>query len=226
MNLSSLRPARDFAVQFGCKSLVYGAPGSAKTPGINNAPRPLLLACEPGLLSMRGSSVPTFQAFTPELIDEFFLWFFNSTEVKNFDTLGVDSVSQMADIYLQQSIKTNKHGLKAYGEMASNTMKHLRTLYFMREKHTYLIAKQAIGVSEEGHSGYKRPFFPGQQLPVDIPHMYDFILHLGIQNVPGIGQVSAFRCIGSIDTMARNRTGNLNEFEEPHIGKLYQKAMS
>lgn len=230
MNLASLRPAKDFAIQFGCKAVIYGAPGSAKTPGINNAPRPLLLATEPGLLSMRGSNVPTFCAFTPEAIDEFFEWFFKSNETKNFDTLAIDSVSQMADVYLQKALgkKTsggNKaHGLNAYGEMASNTLDHIRTLYFTRQKHTYLICKQ--GITEESGIEFKRPYFPGKQLPVEIPHMFDFILHLGIQNVPGIGQVSAFRCIGSIDTMARNRTGNLNEFEPPHIGQLYAKAMS
>jgi hypothetical protein len=224
MNIQSLRPAKDFAVNFGVKSVIYGPAGSGKTPIINTAPRPLLLACEPGLLSMRGSTVPTWQGYTPETIDEFFKWFYGSEEVKNFDTLAIDSTSHMAEIYLQAALKTNKHGLAAYGEMATNTLKHLNTLYYTRYKHTYLIAKLEI-ITENGLTT-RRPYYPGRQLPVELPHKYDQILYLDIQNVPGVGQTKAFRCQGSYDTLARDRTGQLSEFEPPDFGKLVMKAMS
>lgn len=231
MNLASLRPASDFARHYGCKSIVFGPPGGKKTPTINTCPKPLLLACEPGLLSMRGSTVPTFQAFTGKLIDEFFIWFHGSNERRNFDTLAVDSVSQLADIYLQEALSgssnsgNKRHGLQAYGEMATKVLSHLRPLFFTENIHTYLIAKEGT------KDGMKWPYFPGQQLLTEVPHMYDFILHLGIQNVGmingvAVGQTTAFRCNQSIDVLARNRTGNLNDFEEPHFGKLVAKAMS
>jgi hypothetical protein len=219
MQASDLKPASQFAKLYGCKALVYGAPGSGKTPLISSAPRPVLLACEPGMLSMRGSNVPTCQAFTPAAVDDFFKWFFNSNESKNFDTLAIDSVSQMADIYLQEALKKIKHGMQAYGSMATSVMDHMRPLFFFPQKHTYLICKQDI------ENGMARPWFPGKQLNVDIPHMYDFIIHLGIKNVPGVGQIKAFQCNESYDFLARNRTGNLNDFEEPHFGKLVAKAM-
>lgn len=220
MDLKSLKPASSFAQLYGCKAIIYGAPGSAKTPLINTAPRPVLLACEPGMLSMRGSSVPTCQAFTPDAIDDFFKWFFNSAETKNFDTLAIDSISQMADIYLQQALKTNKHGLKAYGDMATSVMDHLRPLFFTQQKHTYLIAKQSV------ENNMARPWFPGQQLNVEIPHMYDFILHLGLKNVPGVGQAKAFQCNETFDFLCRNRTGNLSDYEPPDFSALVRKAMS
>lgn len=219
MDIKSLKSAGKCAELFGCKAVIYGPPGSGKTPISNTAPRPVMLACEPGLLSMRGSNIPTWQAFTPELIDEFFKWFFHSNEHKVFDTLIIDSASYMADIYLQQAMKTNKHGLKAYGDMATNTMNHLRPLFHMPYKHTYIICKEGI------ENNIKRPWFPGQQLNIEVPHLYDFILHLAIANVPGEGQVKAFRCKETIDIIARNRTGNLNEFEPPDFGKLILKAM-
>lgn len=220
MQASNLKPASEFAQLYGCKAIVYGAPGSAKTPLINTAPRPVMLACEPGMLSMRGSNVPTCQAFTPEACDDFFKWFFNSKEVANYDTLAIDSVSQLADIYLQAALKKLKHGLQAYGSMATSVMDHMRPLFFFPQKHTYLICKQSVG------EGMARPMFPGNQLNVEIPHMYDFILHLGIKNVPGIGQVKAFQCNESFDFLCRNRTGNLSDYEQPDFGALVRKAMS
>lgn len=226
MNAADLRPAKDYARMYGCKCIVYGAPGSAKTPIINTAPRPVLLACEAGLLSMRTSNVPTFQAFTPQRIDEFFKWFFHSNESKVFDTLAIDSGSQMADTYLQAitngtSASGKKvHGLAAYGEMAKEVMDNLRPLYFMEQKHTYVICK------ETEVSNMKRPYFPGQQLNVDVPHLYDFILHLGIKNVPSAGQTLAFQCNQNFDVLARNRTGNLADYEPPNFSALVQKAMT
>lgn len=223
MNLASLRPAKDFAVQFGVKAVIYGPPGSGKTPVLNTAPRPVLLACEPGLLSMRNSNVPTYLGYTASAIDEFFKWFFNSAETKNFDTIAVDSTSQMAEIYVEEAIKNNKHGLKAYGEANTRTMEHLNGLYFTRFKHTYLIAKEVW--SEVDGMRMRMPYHPGKELPIKIPHRFDAILQLGIQNIPGYGQQKAFRCQGSLDTMARDRTGSLAEFEPPDFGKLVIKAM-
>ena len=223
MNLSDLKPASLYANMSGVKSLIYGPPGSGKTPTFNSAPRPLLLACEPGMLSMKGSTVPTYQAHTSEAVKEFFKWFFNSSETKNFDTIGVDSVSQMCDIFLQQALKTNKHGLQAYGEMAEEVMDILRPLFFMKQKHCYLIAKQTL--NRENGIDVKFPYFPGKQLPTEIPHLYDMILHLGIHNVPGMGQVRSFQCSQSIDTLARDRSGKLNEYEPPDFNVIVGKAM-
>lgn len=224
MNLSNLKPASEFAKLYGIKSIVYGPPGSAKTPIINTCPKPVLLACEPGLLSMRGSNVPTCQAFTAKAIDDFFEWVFNSNEIKNFDTVAVDSASQMCEIYVDEALKTNKHGLAAYGEMARNVLKHLERLYFLQYKHTYLIAKQETVLNN--NASYKRPYYPGRELPIKMPHKYDCILHLDVHAVPGVGQVRSFQCIGSLDIMARDRTGRLAEFEEPNFNNIVIKGMS
>lgn len=220
MNINDLKPARDFARFFGCKIICYGGTGSGKTPLANSCPNPVMLACEPGLLSMRSSNVPTYYAENSVQIDDFFKWFFSSVETKKFDTLVVDSISFMADVYLQAALKTNKHGLAAYGEMASNVIKHLRPLYYTQNKHTYLIAKENIV------DNVKRPYFPGNQLNAEVPGLYDFILHLGIKNVPGVGQVKAFQCVETYDVMARARTGNLAEYEQPDVGALIKKAMT
>ena len=225
MDIRDLKAAGEFAQNFGCKALIYGPAGSAKTPLLNTAPRPLLLATEPGLLSMRGSKIPTYEAYTPAKVDEFFKWFFNSNETKNFDTLGIDSASQIADIYLIDAQKNNKHGLKAYGEMAESTMEHLRTLYYTRYKHTYVVCKEEIK-DLDGQS-MRRPYFPGQVLPISVPHLYDFILRLAKTNVPGVqGETLAFQCQGSYNVLSRNRTGNLNQYEPPNFSDLVNKAMT
>ncbi len=232
MDIRDLKAAGDHANNFGVKAIVYGPAGTGKTPILNTAPRPVLLATEAGLLSMRGSTIPTFEAYTSQRVDEFFKWFFNSTETKNFDTLGIDSGSQIADIYLNAALTgTSKagnkvHGQAAYGDMARNTMEHLRTLFYTRYKHVYLICKEEI--ADVDYQSLRRPYFPGKVLPVDVPHLYDFIIRLAkTQSIPNMpGEHLAFQCNGNMNVMARNRTGNLADFEQPHFGNLIQKAMN
>ena len=119
MNIQNLKPASELAQRFGVKALVYGGPGMGKTPIIKTAPRPVLCVVEPGMLSMRDAvNIPAWDAYTPERIDEFFKWLFTSAEAKNFDTVGIDSISQLAEIILTQELNRNKDGRKAYGEMS------------------------------------------------------------------------------------------------------------
>jgi hypothetical protein len=218
MQAKDLKEASVFAQLFGAKCLIYGPPGSAKTPIINTAPRPVLLATEPGLLSMRGSKVPTWIGSNKALIDEFFKWFENSSEAKNYDTLAIDSTSQMCDICLNESKKS--HGLAQYGEMAEWVYPFLERMYFMREKHMYLIAKEEVLPD-----GRRRPYFPGKYLPTQIPHKYDCVLRLAKVPVPGIGEALAFQCNGTYEISARNRTGTLADFEPPDFSALIKKVM-
>ena len=159
---------------------------------------------------------------TLERIDEFFNWFFNSPETKNFDTLIVDSVSQMCESYIAKAIKANKHGLRAYGEMATTVMDHLTKLYYMPNKHLYLICKQQVFQTNEGT--IKRPYFPGQELPVRAPHLFDVVIHVDKVQHLQHGMVTGLRCLETFGIMARDRSGNLAEIEPPDLGALFAKA--
>lgn len=226
MNQNDLKPASIYASINGAKTLVYGAPGTGKTPLTNTAPRPILLACEPGLLSMKGSTVPTYLAPSAKHIEEFFAWLTRSNEANNFDTVCIDSLSEMASIYLREALNTkssagNKaHGQAAYGKMADCMVPHLNTLFHMPRKHTYLICKM-----ETIETGI-RPAFPGKFLSSYVPHLYDVVMHLAIHNIPNYGQQKAFRCVGTYDAIARDRSGKLLEFEQCNLTALFNKVMS
>lgn len=219
-------PASSFAKQFGVKMVCFGPPGSGKTPLLNTAPRPVLLATEPGLLSMRGSSVPTCMATTTAQIEDFFNWLVSSTEAKQYDTVGIDSATQLAETYLAQELgKKSKSGNKvdgkaAYGEMSMKTHTHLTTLYYLREKHVYIICKQTPPGDDYPQ---KAPWFPGKDLNVKVPHLYDEILHLGVAAVPSVGEVMALRTKASYDVFARDRSGRLAEFEQPNLTAVFNK---
>lgn len=231
MKLSDLQPAGNHAQNFGVKAVLYGGPGVGKTPIIDTAPRPILLAIEPGLLSMRQSKTPTWAAYKHPKgvcagITEFFDWWFSSNETKNFDTLAIDSVSEMAEAILRDEITKNSNKLRAYGEMSFRVLDVLTKLYYQQQKHSIMIAKQF----EDTETKRKRPSFPGQDLNVKVPHLFDEILHfakLPPATIPGVmEEVKAIRCQESFDIMARDRSGRLSQFEQPNLANLFSKCMS
>ena len=99
----------------------------------------------------------------------------------------------------------------------------MNAIYYSH-KNFYLIAKQGILEIEAVQT--KVPSFPGQQLNRDIPHLFDEIFCLDMANIPGAGQQIAFRTKPSYGIRARDRSGNLAEFEPPHLGQVFQKCMS
>lgn len=237
MNVNQLKPASQLAKRYGVKSVIFGGPGSGKTPLTATAPRPVLLVTEPGMLSMRNSNVPAWEAYQPNLVTEFFNWFMKSNEAKNFDTLCIDSISNIAELILAEELGKVKHGMKAYGNMSERVMKIANDLYYMPQKHIVMIAKQALvengrqTVLQGGEVNYepimqKRPFFPGKDLNVKVPHLFDNVMHLGEAQVPGQPKpVRALRTKEIPEVFARDRLGNLGELEPPDLTALFVKAM-
>lgn len=225
MQANQLVPAGTLAGKFGAKAIVYGGPGTGKTPIIRSAQRPVFLAVEPGLASMAGSDVPTWYAPTWAKIQEFFTWWHGSNETRNFDTLCVDSVSHICEIYLRENPGKKSHGLQLYGAMAEEVYSILHKLYYQEQKHMYLICKQGVEKVNDG-TGKKRPYFPGDVLNISVPHLFDLILHLDYHAVPGYGVQRAFQCHSSFDSVCRDRFGKLAQFEPPDIAQVFNKAMS
>lgn len=227
MQASDLRPAGQLAVRYGVKMLVFGPPGGGKTPAIRTAPNPVLLATEPGLLSLRGSNIPTWEAGTAERCEEFRKWFFGSKEASKFDTVCIDSVSQLAEHYLAKAERGNKHGLAAYGAMAEDVAGFTEALYFQREKHAYLVCKEDIL-----DDGWRRPYFPGKELHKKIPHRYDVIMRAAKVLIPELGREEyAFQTTSTMNWVCRSRQNpddppKLAAFEPQNISAIINKLMT
>jgi len=223
MNINDLKPLNSLTKRYGVKCIMYGPPGSGKTPLMSTAPNPVALIVEPGLLSARTiTNVMAVELNTFEKIEDFFKWFFESKDASKFDTLCIDSLTQLAEIYLKRELDRNKDGRRAYGEMSRNVKNQLDKLYYFPNKHAYLICKEG----KDGESGKKKPYFPGQELNVYVPHLFDEVLHIGLESIPGFIQpVKAILTKENFDYVARDRSGNLNEYEEPNLTKLFEKCM-
>ncbi len=237
MNINDLKPAHTLAKRYGVKVTLFGDAGSGKTPCAATAPRPVILATESGMGSMRHSNVPAWEAFTAKAIKDFMDWFLKSNETKNFDTLIIDSFSHLAEVILKEKEKTIAHGMKAYGEMNDVVLEYANSIFYMPQKHVILIAKQMLvehGKQKTIEDGkvvtepimQKRPYFPGKELNTKLPHLFDSTWHLSEALIQGHGNQKVVRTIATPEIFARDRAGNLAELEPPDFTYLFNKSMS
>lgn len=236
MNANDLKPAHTLAKRYGVKVTLFGDPGSGKTPIAATAPRPVGLICESGMNSMRNSNMPCWEAFTEAAIADFFKWFFNSNETRNYDSLIVDSFSQAATIILKEKEKKIKHGMQAYGAMNDAIMEYANSMFYMPQKNIIMIAQQTLvengrqKVIENGEVVtepvmQKKPYFPGKELNTKLPHLFDSTWHLSEIFVNG-AMHKAIRTRATPEIFARDRMGNLDELEPANMTSLFQKSLA
>ena len=238
MRAADLRTADQLYKRQGVRMLVYGKAGSGKTPMIQSAPRPVLLATEVGTTSLRGSNVPICEARTADAVDEFFKWFFESNESKSFDTVCIDSYTRLMELFLERAlVKTRGAKIPAYGilETDGNILNY--KLFNMVDKHAYLIA-QLGKLGEEDPS--MAPAFPGKALNRSIPHLFDQLGYISKIVVGGVPEgVSALRFRETPAVQARDRSMRLDELEYPNdaqgnpcavgfpnLSRIFAKVMS
>ena len=229
MNIDQLQRASDLANVTGVKILCYGPPGAGKTPVSITAPKPIILATETGLLSLRGNpkarNVPVYMANTPAKAFDFLDWWHTDPNADRFETLIIDSISQLADMVIDQQMALYKgdgdQNFKAYNNMQTMIFDAIERIDNQPVKHAFLIAKE-----ETLDSGMRRPYFPGKKLHVRIPHLLDVVTRLGLEIVPEHGEKTAFRTVGNFKTVARDRSGKLKEIEYPDVANVIRKVMT
>lgn len=226
MKLNDLKPVGQLAENYGVKAIIYGKPGTGKTPFLLTGGNTICnLFTEPGVLSLRGHAQPYgIIRNTRAEINDFFDWWLTSAETRHFTGLAVDSVSHWAEIELRYQQQNNRDGRKAYGAMSEALYDRLEKLYRQPGKHIFMIAKLEMSDSEFGPVA--RPYFPGKDLHIKVPHLFDEVLMLDYFEIPGFGRQRALRCWPSHGTVCRDRSGKLNEYEPADMQLLINKCLA
>ena len=206
----------------GVKLLVYGQAGAGKTSLIKTLPNPIVLSAEGGLLSIQDADLPYLEVSTLEELREAYTWLAESGEAKQYQSVALDSISEIAEVVLSHEKKVNKDGRAAYGEMDVQMTEIIRAFRDMPGHHVYMSAKLEKQSDETGRMMYF-PSLPGNKTAQKLPYFFDEVLALRVEkDAEGVTQ-RALMCDSDGLWLAKDRSGKLDDWEAPDLGAIIRK---
>jgi phage nucleotide-binding protein len=207
----------------GVKTLVYSHAGSGKTSLIPTLPNPVVLSAEGGLLSISGSEIPYIEITTMADLMESYDWLIKSKEAEQFESVALDSISEIAEVVLAEELKRNKDGRAAYGELNSVMANVIRSFRDLPNRHVYFTAKCEKIQDETGRLLYG-PSMPGKSLSQGLGYFFDLVMPLRVEKDKDGNTFRALMTDSDGLWQAKNRAaGKLDQWEQPDLGEIIKK---
>jgi len=205
----------------GVKLLVYGQAGAGKTTLIKTLPKPIVLSAEAGLLSIQDADIPYIEVNSIETIREAYTWL-GTDEGKQFETVALDSISEIAEVVLNAEKKTAKDPRQAYGAMQEHMADIIRAFRDIPGRNVYMSAKLEKSQDETGRILYS-PSMPGNKTGQQLPYFFDEVLALRVERDGDGNPQRALMCDSDGLWTAKDRSGKLAQWEAPDLGEIIAK---
>lgn len=209
-------------VSAGIKMLVYGAAGTGKTCLIPTLPSPVILSAEGGLLSISDHNIPFIEVKSMDTLREAYAWLTESEEAKQFASVAIDSISEIAEVCLGNEKKVNKDPRAAYGEMQTTMAEAIRSFRDL-PKHVLMTAKLEKSQDELGRMLYS-PSMPGNKTGQALPYQFDIVAALRVEKDAEGATQRALMCDTDGLWQAKSRVRGVEVWESPDLGEIISKA--
>jgi phage nucleotide-binding protein len=216
----SIKRTRELA-QNGVKLLVYGQAGAGKTSLIRTLPNPLVLSAEAGLLSIQDADLAYIEIKTIEDLREAYSYIVGEGSA-SFESIALDSISEIAEVILNAEKKATKDPRQAYGAMQEQVSDLIRAFRDIPGKHVYMSAKLEKSQDEMGRLLYA-PSMPGNKTGQQLPYFFDEVLALRVERDAEGNVQRALMCDSDGLWQAKDRSGKLAAWEAPDLGGIIEK---
>lgn len=224
----------------GIKCAVYGDAGMGKTMLAATAPKPLILAVEAGLLSLRKENIervwgvgtqgitydiPTMLINTVDDLNAAYEWCANPANHGHFDTICLDSITEIAEVILSRAKAGSKDPRQAYGEVIDKTGTLIRGFVKIYGKHVLMTAKMEPLKDELTGIVRQMPMMPGSKLGPKFAYEFDEVFRLGVNKDAAGKSFRFFQTQPDLQYVAKDRSGALAAVEYPHLGYVFEKIL-
>lgn len=211
------------AASSGVKLLVYGQAGSGKTSLIRTLPSPIILSSEGGLLSIQDADLPFIEIASLDGLREAYEWLSQSQEARShFESIAIDSISEVAEVVLNAEKKSTKDPRQAYGAMQEHMAEIIRAFRDLPGRNVYMSAKLEKNQDEMGRVLYA-PSMPGNKTGQALPYLFDEVLALRVEKDAENKTQRALMCDSDGLWLAKDRSGKLDAWEAPDLGAIIAK---
>lgn len=205
----------------GINIFLYGASGVGKTTMVKTAPNPIIVSAESGLLSVQDTNIPVLEISEWEDFLEALNWLNANQNI--FDTIFIDSITEIAEIYLKKLQQEEKDGRKAYARLANDIVNICRTLRdSFPSKNVILVSKQEQETVD--NQRFYTLSFPGKASINKVPYLFDEVFALRIikdeQTQQPMRVIQTFHD-GFYE--GKDRSGKLAPYEIPNFTYLINK---
>ena len=203
----------------GVKMLVYGAAGSGKTCLIPTLPDVVVLSAEGGLLSIKDANLPYIEIQTMDDLHEAYMWLSESEDAKQYQSVALDSISEIAEVVLNKEKKATKDPRQAYGAMQEQMTDLIRAFRDLPGRHVYMSAKLEQNKDEMGRILYA-PSMPGNKAGQGLPYFFDEVFALRVERDAEGNIARALMTSSDGLWSAKDRSGKLEMWMQPDLGEV------
>jgi len=220
----SLKRTKEATAQ-AVKLLVYGQAGAGKTSLIPTLPNAVILSAEGGLLSIADTNLPFVEITSIGELQEAYRWLTSSAEANEFESVALDSISEIAEVVLNAEKKATKDPRQAYGAMQEQMADIIRGFRDLPGKHVYMSAKLEKTQDEMGRVLYA-PSMPGNKTGQSLPYFFDEVLALRVEKDAEGMTRRALMTDGDGLWLAKDRSGKLDVWEDADLGDIIRKIQA
>lgn len=206
----------------GVKLLVYGQAGAGKTYALGSLPEPVILSAEGGLLCLSDLNIPFIEITTMAELMDAYQWAANAKEAAGFNSIAIDSISEIAEVVLNNERKNTKDPRQAYGAMQEQMTDLIRAFRDLPGKHVVMTAKLDKAQDEMGRMLYA-PSMPGNKTGQMLPYFFDEVLALRVEKDSEGKNMRALMCESDGLWVAKDRSGKLSPWEDSDLGAIINK---
>jgi hypothetical protein len=221
-----LTTTRELAKVSGVKMLVYGKAGMGKTVLCSTAPNPLIISAESGLLSLAAYDLPVIEIASIDDLTNCYNWIANSADANIYDTICLDSISEISEVVLSKEKADNKDGRAAYGETIDKMNLIIRSFRDLTGKHVYFSAKEEYSTDDTTGKSMFCPTMTGKKLTQGLPYFFDEVFHMDMANNAEGQPFRYLRTQPDFNHVAKDRSNMLDEIEAPDLSNIINKILS